>query len=58
MMGLFGVVVANDKMISKARRILNYLKRLGDLNKGSSTASQFQNVTVLGRKEFSSLLRR
>jgi hypothetical protein len=50
MMGLYGIVVASGKMITKVRRIKEYIRVLQGL--GKAPESLFQNVCVMSEEEF------
>jgi hypothetical protein len=53
-LGLFGIVVGDEPVMPKIRRILRYLEVLAQLEK---LPRLFQNVVVLSTVEFDALLR-
>lgn len=54
MMGLYGAVVPSQKMLSKTKRIFEYIKAIREA--GKAPESLFRNVIVISENEFLNLI--
>lgn len=54
MMGLYGIVIPNQDMAKKVKRIFEYVKNIRDV--GKAPEKLFKNVDIIPRKDFIKLI--